>query len=238
MPIYFLDDDSLTFPPATHTHNGLLAVGGDLSPGRLLAAYQKGIFPWYSDGEPILWWSPDVRMVLFPENFHLSRSLRRFCRATPFSFRMDTAFRQTISYCAGAERSGENGTWIHPEMIEAYCTLHEMGFAHSVECYRNGSLVGGLYGINLGSAFFGESMFSLEKNASKFALAVLSAQCRLWGFKFIDCQMYTPHLASLGAVEMTKAKFLKILKEALKEKNRKGKWIADEQIILQEILNP
>lgn len=237
MPICILDE-SVNFPPASHARNGLLAAGGDLSPDRLLSAYRQGIFPWYSEREPILWWSPDERMVLFPENFHLSRSMRRFCRATPFSFRMDTAFRQVISCCAGTVRSGENGTWIHPEMIEAYCTLHEMGFAHSVECYRNGNMAGGLYGISLGNAFFGESMFSFEKNASKFALAVLNAQCRLWGFRFIDCQMYTPHLDSLGAAEMPREQFLMILSEALKEKNRKGKWIADEQILLQEILNP
>ncbi|MBI4808654.1 MAG: leucyl/phenylalanyl-tRNA--protein transferase [Nitrosomonadales bacterium] len=200
----------LSFPSvaqALHSPNGLLAAGGDLSSARLLEAYRHGIFPWFSTGEPILWWSPDPRMVLYPDEFRISHSLRKTLRNGSFELRTDTIFEQVMRACA-EPREGQNGTWIHEEMIAAYCELHRMGHAHSVEVWMDGELVGGLYGIAIGRMFYGESMFSRRTDASKFALAHLAAQLERWDFGMIDCQMNTPHLASLGAREIPRSEFV------------------------------
>jgi leucyl/phenylalanyl-tRNA--protein transferase len=192
---------------ALRSPNGLLAAGGDLSASRLLEAYRHGIFPWFSKGEPILWWSPDPRMVLFPNEFKLSGSLRKTLLKQEFEVRTDTAFEQVMCACA-APRKGQNGTWIHEEMIAAYCELHRQGYAHSVETWMENKLVGGLYGMALGRMFYGESMFSFRTDASKIALAHLAAQLERWNFGMIDCQMNTPHLASLGAREIPRTEFI------------------------------
>jgi len=192
--------------------NGLLAAGADLSLPRLLEAYRNGIFPWFSHDQPILWWSPDPRMVLFPAELKISRSLARTLRSTRFEVRADTAFDAVIEGCRQPRR-GESGTWITEEMAEAYGTLHRAGFAHSVETWLDGNLVGGLYGVALGRAFFGESMFARVSDASKVALVALARQLQHWGFGVIDCQMNTAHLASLGAREIPRAEFTRRLRE-------------------------
>ena len=209
--------NDITFPPVTQalrSPNGLLAAGGDLSTARLLEAYRHGIFPWFSEGEPILWWSPDPRMVLFPGEFKISHSLRKTLRNSRYEVRSDSAFEQVMRACA-APREGANGTWIHEEMIAAYCELHRMGYAHSVETWTDGELVGGLYGIALGRMFYGESMFSRRTDASKVALAHLAAQLKRWNFGMIDCQMNTPHLASLGAREIPRKEFIARLQDLI-----------------------
>jgi len=198
-------DQALRDPP------GLLAAGGDLNPTRLLAAYQRGVFPWYSAQQPILWWSPDPRMVLFPAEFNLSRSLAKTLRSGRYTTRTDTAFGQTIRECAAPRRSGPE-TWLNSEMIRAYEALFAMGFAHSVETYRESTLVGGLYGIRLGGVFFGESMFSRESDASKVAMARLVEECRARDIHVIDCQVASAHLASLGAREVPRNDFVALLR--------------------------
>ncbi|MBN2309799.1 MAG: leucyl/phenylalanyl-tRNA--protein transferase [Candidatus Hydrogenedentes bacterium] len=224
MPIFRLTDE-LVFPrPEWAGPDGLLAVGGDLRIERLLLAYRTGIFPWYGEPDPILWWSPDPRMVLFPDEFHVSRRLRRVLRSAPFSIAMDRAFDEVIDACAATRYPGREDTWITPEMREAYFRLHEAGWAHSIECRRDGALVGGLYGISLGRCFFGESMFSRETNASKVALASLVAHARAWGFALIDCQVESPHLESLGARPIPRADFLRLLADALDGPDRTGPW--------------
>jgi len=205
------------FPPvskALAAPNGLLCAGGDLSPARIVEAYRHGIFPWFSEGDPILWWSPDPRMVLFPDELRISRSLRRTLARGTFETRVDTAFRRVMQECAGP-RDGQAGTWIVPEMIEAYTALHEMGFAHSVESWREGELVGGLYGMALGRVFFGESMFARETDASKVALVRLVERLEAGGYRVIDCQQATGHLASLGAREIPRAAFAKLLQDSI-----------------------
>jgi leucyl/phenylalanyl-tRNA--protein transferase len=218
------------FPPlarALRSPNGLLCAGADLSPRRLIDAYARGIFPWFSEGEPILWWSPHPRMVLFPDELKVSRSLRRAAARGTFETRYDTAFRQVMSACA-EPRGGESGTWIVPEMIEAYARLHALGFAHSVESWREGRLVGGLYGILLGRVFFGESMFARETDASKVALVRLVARARALGVRVIDCQQATRHLASLGAREIPRADFARLLAESIQYPPSGGRWPATE----------
>ncbi len=205
------------FPPverALRSPNGLLAAGGDLSAPRLLEAYRHGVFPWFNPGEPILWWSPDPRMVLVPGEFKISRSLAKVLRNAAYEVRCDTAFEQVMRGCA-APRGEHRGTWIHEDMIAAYCKLHRMGYAHSVETWMGGKLVGGLYGMAIGRMFYGESMFSHAGNASKIALAHLSGQLERWQFKMIDCQMNTPHLASLGAREIPRSEFIARLQELI-----------------------
>ena len=187
--------------------NGLLAAGGDLSPRRMLAAYRRGIFPWYSAGEPVLWWSPDPRMVLFPEELRISRSLAKTLRNSSYEVRLDTAFSDVVQACAGKPRAGQAGTWITPEMQAAYRELHLLGYAHSVETWIEGKLAGGLYGVAIGRAFYGESMFSDARDASKIALAHLCAYLKRRGFGIIDCQMETAHLASLGARPIRRCDF-------------------------------
>ncbi len=199
-----------TFPPlsaALSEPNGLLAAGGDLSPERLVTAYRRGIFPWYSEGQPILWWSPDPRMVLFVDEFRVAHSLAKRVRRGEFEVRIDSAFRDVIDNCAALPRSGQRGTWITAEMIDAYCELHRRGIAHSVESWRNGQLCGGLYGMALGKVFFGESMFARETDASKVALVHLVALLRDQGVTLIDCQQETAHLRSFGARPISRAAF-------------------------------
>jgi leucyl/phenylalanyl-tRNA--protein transferase len=191
---------------------GLLAAGGDLSPRRLLAAYSRGIFPWYSDQQPILWWSPDPRMVLYPEEFSCSRSLRKTLRNGPFTTEIDQDFNATITACSAPRRSGPE-TWLNPAMIAAYQALHAQGYAHSVETYSRGRLVGGLYGVQLGAVFFGESMFSRERDASKVAFARLVEECQKRGIRLVDCQVASAHLHSLGAREIPRAAFIRHLKQ-------------------------
>ena len=190
---------------------GLLAAGGGLGPERLTEAYSKGVFPWYSEGQPVLWWSPDPRMVLLTDEFKPSRSLRktiqRFARSPGCELRIDSAFRRVIGACAGTPREGQNGTWIVPEMVEAYAAWHAQGFVHSVETWIDGELAGGLYGVSLGRMFFGESMFSHRADASKIALAALVCFCRAHGMPMIDCQQHTGHLASMGARTLPRAAF-------------------------------
>jgi leucyl/phenylalanyl-tRNA--protein transferase len=198
------------FPPveaALREPNGLLAAGDDLSRDRLLDGYRRGIFPWFNDGDPVLWWSPDPRMVLFLDELHVSRSLGKVLRSGRFTVTFDRAFAEVMQGCA-APRDGEDGTWITPEMSQAYCGLHEQGYAHSVEVWHGGALVGGLYGVSLGRMFFGESMFSRQPDASKVALAHLVRLLGPWGFRLIDCQMATAHLASLGARQIPRAEFV------------------------------
>jgi leucyl/phenylalanyl-tRNA--protein transferase len=216
-PLYWIARDVISeeFPDveeALSEPNGLLAVGGDLSSQRLLSAYRRGIFPWYSQDQPILWWSPDPRCVLFPEDLKVSRSLRATLRKDLFQISVDRAFRQVMVGCAGPRR-GQPGTWVTPELIEAYEHLHRLGYAHSVECWRDGRLVGGLYGVALGRVFFGESMFAQEADASKVCLVHLVRDLRNRGFTLIDCQVPTPHLESLGAVTIPRQRFIEMLKE-------------------------
>ncbi len=205
------------FPPLAQAlahPNGLLAAGGDLSVARLLDAYKHGIFPWFGKGDPILWWSPDPRMVLFPKEFKLSHSLRKTLHKGQFEVRTDSALEQVMRACA-APRKGEIGTWIVEEMIAAYCELYRQGYAHSVEVWMEGELVGGLYGVAIGRMFYGESMFSRRSDASKIALAHLARQLERWNFGMIDCQMHTPHLASLGAREIPRDEFIARLQELI-----------------------
>ena len=214
------------FPPvekALKSPNGLLCAGGVLSPERLVEAYTHGIFPWYSEGDPILWWSPDPRMVLFPDELKVSRSLRKTVARKTFETRFDTAFGRVMEECA-APREGQMGTWILPEMIAAYTRLHLRGFAHSVESWREGELVGGLYGIQLGQAFYGESMFSHETDASKVALVALVERLRQGGCRVIDCQQATAHLASLGAREIPRPAFVRLLQESIQYPPSGSRW--------------
>jgi leucyl/phenylalanyl-tRNA--protein transferase len=220
------------FPPADRAlrdPNGLLAAGGDLSVGRLLEAYRAGIFPWYSEGQPILWWSPEPRMVLPPAEIEISRSLRKRIRNSDYELRVDTAFRAVMAACA-EPRDGQGGTWITPEMASAYAALHRAGYAHSVETWVDGVLAGGLYGVSIGGMFFGESMFSRVSDASKIALAHLARQLERWAFGLIDCQMSTPHLASLGAREMPRAQFMRRLAELVNYPTRLGAWRFDDDL--------
>lgn len=224
MPVYQLIKEIIFPLPEYAETNGLLAIGGDLCSERLLLAYSNGIFPWYSKDEPILWWSPDPRLVLLPENFKVSKSLRLLIKKNLFTVKFDTNFFEVIKKCADVVRTGQDDTWITNEMIDAYTNLHNLGFAHSVETYYNDKLVGGLYGISLGKAFFGESMFHTMTDASKVALFFLVEKLKKWNFDFIDAQMKTSHLISLGAKEISRKEYLELLKNSLKSKTKKGKW--------------
>lgn len=218
------------FPPlelALIEPNGLLCAGGDLSAQRLLLAYRQGIFPWYSAGEPILWWSPDPRMVLVPSQFRVSRTLRRTLRAGQYRIRLDSCFHGVIHACASTPRNGQAGTWITEEMQAAYGKLHELGFAHSVETWRDDKLVGGLYGMAIGRMFYGESMFSHATDASKLALAHLTRYLAAQDFGLIDCQMNTPHLASLGAHEIPRSEFIEHLHRLTATPSAHSRWPVD-----------
>lgn len=215
----------LVFPhPELADADGLLAVGGDLSPERLILAYSVGIFPWYDHTTSILWWSPDPRLVLFPKDIKISHSLRRVLRKNKFRVTFDRAFSVVIRECASVRLEQGRGTWIVPEMIEAYERLHNLGFAHSVETWYKGELVGGLYGISIGKAFFGESMYARERDASKVALVVLSMVLQAWKFHFIDCQLPSDHLKRMGAVEVPRKDFLGMLRKSLEHPTFRGKW--------------
>lgn len=203
--------------------DGLLAVGGDLSIARLLAAYRRGIFPWYSDEQPILWWSPNPRAVLFPENIHISKSLAKTIRKNIFEVRLDTAFEKVIQHCA-APRKDNPGTWIIDEMIAAYIRLYEEGYAHSIECWQDNKLVGGLYGVSIGKIFFGESMFSLVRDASKLAFVYLAQYASERNFALIDCQVESEHLNSLGATTIARSEFTAILTQHCSKPTIPGQW--------------
>lgn len=223
MPIFHLTD-AISFPPVDlATEEGILAVGGDLSPERLLAAYSLGIFPWYNEGEPILWWSPDPRFVLFPEEVYISKTMRQVLRRGIFRIHCDRSFDEVVERCQGPRRK-QRGTWITPEMRAAYRDLHELGYAHSVEAWCEGRLAGGLYGVSLGGCFFGESMFAEESNASKAALIALALRLREIGFLFIDSQVYTAHLESLGAREIRRGEYLDLLRRGLELPTLRGTW--------------
>jgi leucyl/phenylalanyl-tRNA--protein transferase len=225
VPIYFLGDDPEAFPPPEKAdRSGLLAVGGDLTPERLLSAYARGIFPWYSAGQPILWHSPNPRFVLEPDKLHVGKSLRKTLKAGTYEVRYDTAFADVITACGQAPRPGQDGTWITGEMRDAYVELHRLGFAHSVEAWADGELKGGLYGVSLGAAFFGESMFARAPDASKVAFSTAVERFKGWGFHFIDCQVETEHLARFGAEHWPRRRFLDALATALREPTRRGPW--------------
>ena len=216
---------TFAFPnPRYAPDEGLLAYGGDLTSHRLLTAYKKGIFPWYSEGDPILWWSPNPRLLLYPQNFKLRKSFRRVLRSGKFSVTFDRHFTEVIHHCATVPRKGQESSWILPEIIEAYSRLHEEGFAHSIEVHLEGKLVGGLYGIAYGKAFFGESMFSLVSDASKVAFKALSDVLGSRGYDFIDCQMKTDHMVGLGAQVVGRDTFLDALEVAITKETDFGKW--------------
>jgi leucyl/phenylalanyl-tRNA--protein transferase len=226
-------NDEQPFPSAERALDdpqGLLAVGGSLSPARLLSAYRQGIFPWYAAEQPILWWSPDPRMVLYPERIKISRSLRKTLRKNIFRVTMDTSFDDVITRCA-EPRSSETGTWLTPEMMTAYCRLSRLGYAHSVEVWHDASVVGGLYGVAIGRVFFGESMFSRTTDASKIALVALARQLQRWKFAVIDCQMHTAHLSSMGADPLCRSAFLKLVRQFCAVGGpTHSKWRADEDL--------
>ncbi len=224
MPIFRLSEH-LEFPPAWLARaDGLLCIGGDLTPDRLILAYQKGIFPWYSETEPILWWSPDPRLILFPKRIKVARSLKKKIRKNIFTITIDNAFKSVIASCSRPRGKPNEGTWLVSEMIEAYIRLHEIGIAHSVEAWHEDRLVGGLYGVCLGHSFFGESMFSLESDASKVALVSLANHLRRHRFSFIDCQVSSSHLINMGAVEISRHSFLNLLSQAIQTEVMTDVW--------------
>jgi leucyl/phenylalanyl-tRNA--protein transferase len=227
VPVYRLTEHVGFPPPELADESGLLAVGGDLRPERLLLAYSLGIFPWYGEDLPILWHSPDPRMVLQPENAQISRSLRKEIRRGRFRVELDTAFADVVRACAETPRPDQDGTWITDEMVEAYVQLHRLGFAHSAEAWLDDELVGGLYGVSLGGAFFGESMFARASDASKVAFAVLLDQLARWDIRLVDCQVHTEHLARFGAEEWPRERFLTALGAAVQKPTRRGRWRFD-----------
>jgi leucyl/phenylalanyl-tRNA---protein transferase len=227
MPLYLLSE-KLAFPsPDQADAEGLLAVGGDLSPQRLVLAYSTGIFPWYSEGEPILWWSPDPRMVIRPEEYHPSKSLQKEARKKTYRISMDEAFEQVLDECALVPRHDQEGTWITQGMKQGYTELFQHGVAHSIECWLDDQLVGGLYGLSLGKVFFGESMFSKRSNTSKLCFWALNDFAQNYGLEFIDCQLHNPHLESLGAYTIPKKEYLQWLYPALQHDTHLGSWTED-----------
>lgn len=224
MPVYLLSDELIFPDPNDAEPSGLIAIGGDLSFERLILAYKTGIFPWYSEGDPILWFSPDPRLVSKIEDYKPGKSIKKELSAGKFDVRADTDFESVIKSCAKVRRQDQSGTWITGEMIDAYTLLHQRGYAHSIEVFSDGDLVGGLYGISLGRAFFGESMFHIKTNASKVAFHYLVNICDDYGFDFIDCQLPTDHLKSLGAREISRRNFLKMLEQTLQHDDKIGNW--------------
>lgn len=222
--VFRLTGDLIFPPPEFAEEDGLLCVGGDLSEKRLLLAYSMGIFPWYSEDCPLLWWSPDPRLILFPGELKVTRSLSQVLKKNAYEITMDTAFPDVIKNCAVSKRKTNEGTWITDEMTDAYVQLHNSGFAHSVESWYEGELAGGLYGVALGGAFFGESMFTKRSNASKVAFVTLVRQLITWNFSFIDCQVTTRHLLNFGAREIPRSEFMQNLKQALRKPTKKGPW--------------
>jgi leucyl/phenylalanyl-tRNA--protein transferase len=232
-PLAWLDPATVEFPPvdrALPEPNGLLAVGGDLHPARLLAAYRRGIFPWYGERQPVLWWAPDPRAVLFPSAIRIARSLRKVLKRREFWVTMDRAFEDVVAACAAPRRTGE-GTWITREMMDAYVRLHDLGHAHSVECWQGGDLVGGLYGVGVGRAFSGESMFSRRPDASKIALVSLARHLQRWGYRLIDCQLYSEHLGRMGAVNIPRSDFTALLRACGAESGHPGPWRAEDDLL-------
>jgi leucyl/phenylalanyl-tRNA---protein transferase len=227
MPVFRLGPRVAFPPPDLADESGLLAVGGDLSPERLLLAYSLGIFPWYGEDLPILWHSPDPRMVLEADRLVVSRSLRKEMRRGRYRVELDTAFEEVIEACARTPRPGQMGTWITDEMLEAYLVLHELGYAHSAEAWLGDDLAGGLYGVSLGGAFFGESMFARATDSSKVAFASLVAQLVRWDIPLIDCQVHTEHMERFGAEEWPRPRFLRALAAALERPTRQGRWRFD-----------
>lgn len=224
MPVYRIPTEHVFPNPEQAEPSGLLGVGGDLHPARLVLAYSSGIFPWYSEGQPILWFSPDPRMVFVPGRVHVGRSLRKRLRRGDYRVSMDAAFERVIQACASAPRPGQDGTWITGDMQRAYTVLHQLGLAHSVETWQGEELVGGLYGISLGGMFAGESMFSTAPDASKVAFVRLARQLERWGFSLIDAQLPTAHLARLGGLELPRSAYLGLLGDALEASTRRGPW--------------
>ena len=224
MPIFRLSE-KISFPPPQFAEpEGLLAVGGDLSQKRLMLAYRMGIFPWFSEGDPILWWSPDPRLVIYPAELIISSRLRRAIKQGIFDITIDTAFDRVIDACAQTRVNNDQGTWILEEMVEAYCRLYKSGYAHSVEAWHDGKLAGGLYGVSLGGCFFGESMFTNVSNASKVALAALCDFLKRLSFDFIDCQVASAHLMGMGAREISRSRFLEELEKSMRRHTLRGKW--------------
>ena len=234
LPVYQLDHRIVFPPPEKAERSGLLAVGGDLRPERLLLAYSMGIFPWYDEDMPILWHSPDPRAVLLPTELHVPRSLAKHMRKRPYDIKVDTAFADVIGACAAAYRPGQGGTWITDEMRAAYIRLHELGFAHSAEAWHDGRLVGGLYGVSLGSIFFGESMFASEPDASKIAFVTLVRQIARWKFSLVDCQQKTEHLTRFGAVMWRRKKFQEALTAGLGAPTLQAPWRLDDDLAAGE----
>lgn len=230
MPVFQLDERLVFPPPELADPDGLLAVGGDLRPERLVLAYSHGIFPWPSEGFPLLWHSPDPRFVLDARRLHVPRSLSKSMRRDRYHTSLDSAFREVIEACAIKRRPGQRGTWITPEMVEAYCDLHRLGLAHSVEVWDDGALVGGLYGVSLGGAFFGESMFAKRDNASKVGFVRLVQQLVRWGIDLVDAQVYTNHLERFGAEHWPRQRYLDALSEALTKSTRHGPWRFDDEL--------
>ena len=224
MPVYFLTDELIFPDPEEALEDGLLALGGDLSVERLKMAYSKGIFPWYSQDSPILWWSPDPRLILFPDKLKISKSLKQVIQKNIHEIKFDTRFEEVVQNCATVDRKDQEGTWITNEMEDAYIELHKAGFAHSVETYYEGKLVGGLYGVSLGRVFFGESMFHTQHDTSKVALYHLVGKLKAWNFDFIDAQQETRHIKSLGAESVPRKLFLEMLEKALEYPTKTGKW--------------
>ncbi|MBK8169083.1 MAG: leucyl/phenylalanyl-tRNA--protein transferase [Sandaracinaceae bacterium] len=227
MPIYKLTDELVFPPPEGASREGIVAIGGDAWPDRLLLAYAQGIFPWPSDGLPLLWFSPNPRFVLVPKDAHVSRSLAKTIRRGEYEVRVDTAFDEVMTACAQAPRPGQDGTWITDELRAGYGELHRLGYAHSIETWRGGELVGGLYGVSLGRGFFGESMFAHAPDASKVATVALLGNLRAWDFAFIDCQVRTDHLERFGARNWPRKEFLAHLREALTHETKRGPWRFD-----------
>jgi len=230
MPVRFLLGDEAFPDPSRAAADGLVAVGGDLGPGRLLDAYRRGIFPWYEQGQPILWYSPDPRFVLRARDLRISRSLRRRMADRPYEVRLDTAFQGVIEACAATPRPGQDGTWITDDMVRAYTELHGLGWAHSAESWLDGRLVGGLYGVSIGGLFFGESMFAWADDASKIAFVSLVRQMQRWGIETIDCQVPTDHLARFGAGAWPRREFLRVVAELVGSPSRMGPWRLDGDI--------
>ncbi len=228
MPVYRIPEDEVVFPhPDLSEASGLLGVGGDLRPERLLLAYANGIFPWYSEGQPILWFSPDPRCVLEPTQLHIGRSLRKVLRKNMFTVTLDTAFGRVIDACKDTPRPGQEGTWITPDMREAYCRLHSLGYAHSVEVWLGDDLVGGLYGVALGQLFAGESMFSRASDASKTGLVWLVRQLEQWNFGLVDAQVRTDTLSRMGAVEMARSDYIERISSLVRADGKSGLWTFD-----------